>query len=134
MVFVSTLGGSWLEANFPVFLSLLMELVSHSKARQTPCDAAVLRCCVSFILRSTLGSLLGEKAQTNAAKQLSCTVAAHKRAVGESAQAKTCGCCVTAGCGTAHKAPPPCWHMGDLSSHTEQGRWQHSDVSACSLR
>lgn len=112
VVFVSTLGGSWLEANFPVFLSLLMELVSHSKARQTPWDASVMRCCVSFILRSTLGSLLGEKAQINAAKQLSCTVAAHKRAVGESAQAKTCGCSAMVGCSTAS---PPCWHMGQIS-------------------
>uniref|UniRef100_A0A3B4ZDP3 HEAT repeat-containing protein 5A n=1 Tax=Stegastes partitus TaxID=144197 RepID=A0A3B4ZDP3_9TELE len=70
VVFVSTLGGSWLEANFPAFLSLLMELASHGRATQTPVDAAVTRRCVSFILRSTLGSLLGEKAQTNAAKQL----------------------------------------------------------------
>lgn len=72
---VSTLGGSWLEANLSSFLSLLMELVSQSKATHTSGDAAVTRCCVSFILRSTLGSLLGEKAQTNAVKQLCVTVA-----------------------------------------------------------
>ncbi|GAA6234639.1 HEAT repeat-containing protein 5A, partial [Lates japonicus] len=81
VVFVSTLGGSWLEANFPAFLSLLMELASHGRATQTPGDAAVTRRCVSFILRSTLGSLLGEKAQTNAAKQLCLAVASHKRAI-----------------------------------------------------
>ncbi|KAM3594589.1 uncharacterized protein V6R79_010326 [Siganus canaliculatus] len=81
VVFVSTLGGSWLEANFSSFLSLLMELASHGRATQTPGDAAVTRSCVSFILRSTLGSLLGEKAQANAAKQLCSTVAAQKRAV-----------------------------------------------------
>ncbi|XP_069008944.1 HEAT repeat-containing protein 5A isoform X2 [Embiotoca jacksoni] len=81
VVFVSTLGGSWLEANFPAFLSLLMELASHGRATQTPGDAVVTRRCVSFILRSTLGSLLGEKAQTNAAKQLCLTVAAQKRAI-----------------------------------------------------
>lgn len=84
MVFVSTLGGSWLEANFPAFLSLLMDLASNSRATQTPGDAALTRRCVSFILRSTLGSLLGEKAQINAAKQLCIAVAAQKRAVGES--------------------------------------------------
>uniref|UniRef100_A0A8P4GPC7 HEAT repeat-containing protein 5A n=1 Tax=Dicentrarchus labrax TaxID=13489 RepID=A0A8P4GPC7_DICLA len=83
VVFVSTLGGSWLEANFPAFLSLLMELASHGRATQTPGDAVVTRRCVSFILRSTLGSLLGEKAQTNAAKQLCLAVAAQKRAIGE---------------------------------------------------
>ncbi|XP_028251326.1 HEAT repeat-containing protein 5A isoform X4 [Parambassis ranga] len=81
VVFVSTLGGSWLEANFPAFLSLLMELASHGRATQTPGDAVVTRRCVSFILRSTLGSLLGEKAQINAAKQLCLTVASQKRAI-----------------------------------------------------
>lgn len=81
VVFVSTLGGSWLEANFPAFLSLLMELASHGRATQTPADAVVTRRCVSFILRSTLGSLLGEKAQTNAAKQLCLAVAAQKKAI-----------------------------------------------------
>uniref|UniRef100_A0A8P4K7T2 HEAT repeat-containing protein 5A n=1 Tax=Dicentrarchus labrax TaxID=13489 RepID=A0A8P4K7T2_DICLA len=85
VVFVSTLGGSWLEANFPAFLSLLMELASHGRATQTPGDAVVTRRCVSFILRSTLGSLLGEKAQTNAAKQLCLAVAAQKRAIVSSA-------------------------------------------------
>ncbi|CAJ1074884.1 HEAT repeat-containing protein 5A isoform X4 [Xyrichtys novacula] len=81
VVFVSTLGASWLEANFPSFLSLLMELASHGRATQTPADAAVTRRCVSFILRSTLGSLLGEKAQTNAAKQLCLAVAEQKKAI-----------------------------------------------------
>ncbi|XP_068195506.1 HEAT repeat-containing protein 5A isoform X2 [Antennarius striatus] len=81
VVFVTTLGGSWLEANFPAFLSLLMELASHGRATQTPGDTAVTRRCVSFILRSTLGGMLGEKAQTNAAKQLCLVVAAQKRAV-----------------------------------------------------
>nr|XP_046269809.1 HEAT repeat-containing protein 5A isoform X2 [Scatophagus argus] len=81
VVFVSTLGGTWLETNFQAFLSLLMELASHSRATQTPGDATVTRRCVSFILRSTLGSLLGEKAQTNAAKQLCLAVATQKRAI-----------------------------------------------------
>uniref|UniRef100_A0A667YKT0 HEAT repeat-containing protein 5A n=1 Tax=Myripristis murdjan TaxID=586833 RepID=A0A667YKT0_9TELE len=83
VVLVSTLGGSWLEGNLPALLSLLMELASHGRATQTPADAAVTRRCVSFILRSSLGSLLSEKAQTNAAKQLCLAVAAQKRAVGE---------------------------------------------------
>ncbi|KAM6968415.1 LOW QUALITY PROTEIN: HEAT repeat-containing protein 5A [Tautogolabrus adspersus] len=81
VVFVSTLGGSWLEANFPAFLSLLMELASHGRATQTPGDAVMTRRCVSFILRSTLGSLLGEKAQTNAAQQLCLAVASQKKAM-----------------------------------------------------
>ncbi|XP_029973021.1 LOW QUALITY PROTEIN: HEAT repeat-containing protein 5A [Salarias fasciatus] len=85
VVLISSLGASWLEVNFPAFLSLLMELPSHGRATQTPGDAVLTRACVSFILRSTLGSLLGEKAQTNAAKQLCLTVASHRRAI-EAAQ------------------------------------------------
>lgn len=86
MVFVSTMGGSWLEANFPALLSLLMELASNGRATQTPGDAVVTRRCISFILRSTLGSLLGEKAQSNAAKQICHFVAAQKQAIGEPRQ------------------------------------------------
>uniref|UniRef100_A0A3Q1B3Z7 HEAT repeat-containing protein 5A n=1 Tax=Amphiprion ocellaris TaxID=80972 RepID=A0A3Q1B3Z7_AMPOC len=90
VVFVSTLGGSWLEANFPAFLSLLMELASHSRATQTPVDAAVTRRCVSFILRSTLGSLLGEKAQTNAAKQICIVVAVSSADISASQHVLVC--------------------------------------------
>lgn len=86
VVFVSILGSSWLEANFPTLLSLLMELASHSRATQTTADAVVTRRCISFILRNTLGSLLGEKAQNNAAKQLCLAVAMQKRAAGEERQ------------------------------------------------
>lgn len=83
MVFISLLGSSWLETNLLTFLSVLMDLACHPKTTQTAVDAAVTRRCVSFILRSTLGSLLGEKAQTEAAKQLSLTIAAHKPTAGE---------------------------------------------------
>ena len=72
-----------MELHLPLFLSLLMELASHSRATQTPGDAVVTRRCVSFILRSTLGSLLGEKAQSSAAKQLCVAVATQRRAIGE---------------------------------------------------
>ncbi|XP_011618311.2 LOW QUALITY PROTEIN: HEAT repeat-containing protein 5A [Takifugu rubripes] len=80
VVFACTLGGSWLEGNFPAFLSLLMELPSNSRTTQTQADAALTRHCVSFVLRSTLTSLLGEKAQISAATQLSLAMAAHKHA------------------------------------------------------
>ncbi|XP_054653379.1 HEAT repeat-containing protein 5A isoform X2 [Dunckerocampus dactyliophorus] len=80
VVFVSTLGGPWLEVNFSSFLSLLMALVSNVRATPTPGDAIIMRRCVSFILRSTVGSLLGEKAQSNVARQLCLTVVAQKQA------------------------------------------------------
>uniref|UniRef100_A0A452TXU8 HEAT repeat-containing protein 5A n=1 Tax=Ursus maritimus TaxID=29073 RepID=A0A452TXU8_URSMA len=72
VVFVSTLGGTWLEKNFAAFLSHILSLVSqsHPKATQTQTDAVCGRRCVSFILRATIGSLLGEKAQIAAAKDI----------------------------------------------------------------
>ncbi|XP_046321272.1 HEAT repeat-containing protein 5A isoform X7 [Marmota monax] len=76
VVFVSTLGGTWLEKNFPVFLSHLLSLVSqsHPKATQTQIDAVCCRRCISFILRATIGGLLGEKAQIAAAKDICQTI------------------------------------------------------------
>ncbi|XP_060243460.1 HEAT repeat-containing protein 5A isoform X2 [Meriones unguiculatus] len=72
VVFVSTLGGAWLEKNFAVFLSHILSLLSqlNPKATQTQTDAVCCRRCVSFILRATIGGLLGEKAQIAAAKDL----------------------------------------------------------------
>ncbi|NXG15719.1 HTR5A protein, partial [Grallaria varia] len=72
VVFVSTLGAQWLERNFSAFLSHILDLVSpsHPKAVQSPVDAVGCRRCVSFILRATVGGLLGEKAQIAAAKEI----------------------------------------------------------------
>lgn len=72
VVFISTLGGAWLEKNFAAFLSHILSLVSqsHPKATQTQIDAVCSRRCVSFILRATVGGLLGEKAQIAAAKDI----------------------------------------------------------------
>uniref|UniRef100_A0A8C1EYC5 HEAT repeat-containing protein 5A n=1 Tax=Cyprinus carpio carpio TaxID=630221 RepID=A0A8C1EYC5_CYPCA len=81
VVFVSILGGAWLEMHFSCLLSLLMEWVSHARATQYPADAVSCRCCVSFILRATLGSLLGEKAQIAAAKEICQLIDKQKRVV-----------------------------------------------------
>ncbi|XP_047593892.1 HEAT repeat-containing protein 5A isoform X6 [Lutra lutra] len=72
VVFVSTLGGTWLEKNFAAFLSHVLSLVSqsHPKATQTQTDAVCGRRCISFILRAAIGGLLGEKAQIAAAKDI----------------------------------------------------------------
>ncbi|PNI96994.1 HEATR5A isoform 5, partial [Pan troglodytes] len=43
---------------------------SHPKATQTQIDAVCCRRCVSFILRTTIGGLLGEKAQLAAVKDI----------------------------------------------------------------
>ncbi|XP_054827797.1 HEAT repeat-containing protein 5A [Eublepharis macularius] len=72
VVFISTLGGPWLERNFSVLLSHVLHLVSqlHPKAIQSQMDAICCRRCVSFILRATVGGLLGEKAQIATAKEI----------------------------------------------------------------
>ncbi|XP_049753405.1 HEAT repeat-containing protein 5A isoform X3 [Elephas maximus indicus] len=83
VVFVSTLGGAWLERNSAAFLSHILSLVSqsYSKATQTQIDAVCSRRCVSFILRTTIGGLLGEKAQIAAAKDICQAVWKQKKVV-----------------------------------------------------
>ncbi|XP_039103069.1 HEAT repeat-containing protein 5A isoform X5 [Hyaena hyaena] len=83
VVFVSTLGGTWLEKNFAAFLSHILSLVSqsHPKATQTQSDAVCGRRCVSFILRATVGGLLGEKAQIAAAKDICQAICKLKKVV-----------------------------------------------------
>ncbi|CAH6779631.1 Heatr5b [Phodopus roborovskii] len=81
VVFVTTLGGQWLERSFATFLSHVLDLVSHPRATQTHVDAVYSRRCVSFILRATVGSLLGEKAQIAAAKDICQAIGKQMRAV-----------------------------------------------------
>ncbi|KAM3918608.1 HEAT repeat-containing protein 5A isoform 2-T2 [Leptodactylus fuscus] len=70
IIFISTLGGHWLSRNVPVLLTHLLDIASHQKATQTPIEAACARRCISYILRATLGELLGEKAQLEAARDI----------------------------------------------------------------
>ncbi|KAL0983671.1 hypothetical protein UPYG_G00131110 [Umbra pygmaea] len=83
VVFVTTLGGQWLERNFATFLSHVLELVGHPRATQTHVEAVYSRRCVSFMLRSTLGGLLGEKAQMAAGKDICLALSKQMRAVGK---------------------------------------------------
>ncbi|CAM9156265.1 unnamed protein product [Lampetra planeri] len=82
VVFVTTLGGQWLERNFATFLSHVLDLVSHPRATQTHVEAVYSRRCVSFMLRATLGGLLGEKAQIAAGKEICQAISKQMRAVG----------------------------------------------------
>ena len=83
VVFVTTLGGQWLERSFATFLSHVLDLVSHPRATQTHVEAVYSRRCVSFILRATVGSLLGEKAQIAAAKEICQAIGKQMKAVGK---------------------------------------------------
>ncbi|XP_078516049.1 HEAT repeat-containing protein 5B [Lissotriton helveticus] len=81
VVFVTALGGQWLERNFPILLSHVLDLVSHPRATQTHVEAVYSRRCVSFILRATVGSLLGEKAQIAAATEICQAIGKQMRSV-----------------------------------------------------
>ncbi|XP_069494148.1 HEAT repeat-containing protein 5B [Ambystoma mexicanum] len=81
VVFVTALGGQWLERNFAILLSHVLDLVSHPRATQTHVEAVYSRRCVSFILRATVGSLLGEKAQIAAAKEICQAIGKQMRSV-----------------------------------------------------
>ncbi|TSN95643.1 HEAT repeat-containing protein 5A [Bagarius yarrelli] len=83
VVFVTVLGGQWLERNFATFLNHLLELVAHPRATQSHVEAVYSRRCVSFALRATLGALLGEKAQIAAAKDICQAISKQMRAVGK---------------------------------------------------
>uniref|UniRef100_A0A8C7HZP2 HEAT repeat-containing protein 5A n=1 Tax=Oncorhynchus kisutch TaxID=8019 RepID=A0A8C7HZP2_ONCKI len=66
VVFVTTLGGQWLERNFATFLSHVLDLVSHPRATQTHVEAGV---CV------------WEKAQVASGKDICQAISKQMRAV-----------------------------------------------------
>ena len=59
-----------MERNLAVITKHILELVSQPKTISTHIDAVYSRKCISFILRSVFGRLLGESAQFLAAKHL----------------------------------------------------------------
>ncbi|XP_022214446.2 HEAT repeat-containing protein 5B isoform X2 [Drosophila obscura] len=70
VVFVQFMGSVWLERQLSVFLAHVLDLVANPKAACSHVDAVYSRKCINFILRSTIGKMLGEKAQTAACKEL----------------------------------------------------------------
>ncbi len=85
------LGAAWLERHCGAFVRQLLELAAvpgRSSGSGAGCgspghlEAVQLRRCVTFVLRATLGSLLGEKAQTAAAKDLGAIVAEQMNSIG----------------------------------------------------
>ncbi|XP_037035883.1 HEAT repeat-containing protein 5B isoform X5 [Bradysia coprophila] len=70
VIFVRVMGGAWLERNLQAFLVHVLDLVANPKAASSHVDAVYSRKCINFILRSVIGKMLGEKAQTSACKEL----------------------------------------------------------------
>ena len=70
MELARTLGTSWIEQNLSLFINHVLELAGNPRASTSHVDAVYSRKCIAFILRSVIGSRLGEKAQFAAAKEL----------------------------------------------------------------
>lgn len=70
VVFVRCMGGVWLERNLSAFVVHVLDLVANPKAAASHVDAVYSRKCINFVLRSVIGKMLGEKAQTSACKEL----------------------------------------------------------------
>jgi len=64
------LGTTWIEQNLSLFINHVLELAGNPRASTSHVDAVYSRKCITFILRSLVGSRLGEKAQFAAAKEL----------------------------------------------------------------
>jgi HEAT repeat-containing protein 5 len=82
-MFVRTVGSEWLERNMQPFMAHLLDLVANPKVAASHMDAVYSRKCISHILRSTLGRMLGERAQLAACKELSLHIAKHLSANGK---------------------------------------------------
>ncbi|XP_046971880.1 HEAT repeat-containing protein 5B [Vanessa cardui] len=70
VVFVQNMGGVWLERNMTTFLTHVLDLVANPKAASSHVDAVYSRKCINYILRNTLGKMLGEKAQASACREI----------------------------------------------------------------
>ncbi|KAL7035637.1 hypothetical protein ACKWTF_008482 [Chironomus riparius] len=70
VVFVETMGSVWLERNMQTFLIHVLDLVANPKAASSHVESVYSRKCINFILRSVVGKMLGEKAQSSACKEL----------------------------------------------------------------
>ncbi|XP_022815193.1 HEAT repeat-containing protein 5B isoform X1 [Spodoptera litura] len=70
VIFVQNMGGVWLERNLTTFLNHVLDLVANPKAASSHVDAVYSRKCINFILRNTLGKMLGEKAQSSACREI----------------------------------------------------------------
>jgi hypothetical protein len=82
VIFIQIQGVSWLERNLGYILNHVLDLVANPKAASSHIDAVYSRKCINFILRSTLGRMLSEKAQASACKQLAVIVAKQMSTIG----------------------------------------------------
>lgn len=61
----------------------ILDLVANPKSAPSHVDAVYSRKCISFILRSVLGQILSEKAQSSACKELALIVKKQMSSIGK---------------------------------------------------
>lgn len=81
-MFVQMLGGTWLERNVGALIAHVLDLVTNPKAANSHVEAVYSRKCVNFILRGTVGKLLGEGAQAAACKEIAHIILKQMNSIG----------------------------------------------------
>lgn len=81
-MFVQILGGVWLERNISTLVAHVLDLVANPKAASSHVDAVYSRKCINFILRGTIGKLLGEGAQAAACKEIAHVILKQMNSIG----------------------------------------------------
>lgn len=82
VIFVQMLGGIWLERNIGALVAHVLDLVTNPKAASSHVEAVYSRKCVNFILRGTVGKLLGEGAQAAACKEIAHIILKQMNSIG----------------------------------------------------
>ena len=65
------MGPQWLEKNLSLVVDHVVTLAANPRTTHTHIDAVYARKCIVFIMSTSVQGMLGEKAQVNAAKELS---------------------------------------------------------------
>lgn len=93
-MFVQMLGGTWLERNVGTLIAHVLDLVTNPKAANSHVEAVYSRKCVNFILRGTVGKLLGEGAQAAACKEIAHIILKQMNSIGKANVFKNARCLI----------------------------------------
>ncbi|XP_067939352.1 HEAT repeat-containing protein 5B-like isoform X2 [Watersipora subatra] len=83
--FIKLMGAQWLEKNLPFVVDHVVTLAANPRTTHTHIDAVYARKCIVFIIASSVQGMLGEKAQVNAAEELSKVIAREMQLMGAEA-------------------------------------------------
>uniref|UniRef100_A0A1I8JIY2 HEAT repeat-containing protein 5B n=1 Tax=Macrostomum lignano TaxID=282301 RepID=A0A1I8JIY2_9PLAT len=96
--FASFMGSRWLERNLQVYLSQVLQLLSNPKTTSgSHVDCVYARNCVLYILHTISRTLLSDRAQLTAAREIIAIVASCSSAAAAAATAAAVAAAATAG-------------------------------------